>query len=956
MIPDDNFNKLYLARRLCEPAKKYIEAVRKAPWREPAGRGSAVVGVYQSAKSGLGIRFGNHKTELPLIVQMESKPDVLVYFDGLEPIKITYDTIDSKGRVKEKTLLYNPTFLKITRDAIVFVECRSKSELNRRYEQYPGLYIKTEENETVMWRCPGGERAAEKWGWKYEVWSSGQLNWEWQTNLVYLDRYYSSETPLVPDETIAALAVSTVERDPGITLRALLDGIEAEIGKEAKPGEIVQTFNILIVQQRLYVNLEKDLLTEPDETHVFTSIEVAKSYHHLRKPPPWDLLPTPRTIRIAAGVRVVWGTHNWVIADFDEEQVELLKENKDPAADDDSLVSLPLRQFYLLMDRGIITGLAVDVGRFAGLNELGREIMLLASAKDKAIANKKMDLIDCYLNHYTLPKLSESEARARRRAWQDYKQGIVEYGNGYVGLVTRYWNCGPKGPKLSQRTRNLLLEAAKQYEVPDRPTKVFVYKAFVKACEAEGTAECSYVYFCDYLRKRPYHQQQVARRGTRGAYESAPQYTELEYETPRHGAWPMHIAHIDHTLADIELRSSDGTVKMGRAWVSLMICTFTRRILAVYVTYDKPSYRSCMMLLRECVRRFHRLPNTIVVDRGSDFQSNYFDTFLSLFRIHKLVRPTAMPRFGSVLERLFLTVNLQFFWNLKGNTQNTKNVRELTRETDPKERSVWKLWPLYCALQDWAYNEYDQKYHDTLGMSPREAFRQGLRLTGTREHEAIAYDIDFIRESMPSTSIGFAKVTDDGVKINNIFYWDEMMRTPGVLYSTVQVRYDPLNAGIAYIRLRPNPESSGDPESRKNLGMWVECKSHHYPRLRGRSEKEIQEATAKIREKNRARNIHFKFSLRQLSEYIVSPEAAQDLATQRLRDAEAKPIWQSIVGNISGYSLDASGGLTSPAANLRSVGTTVEQDFEPNSAPEIARAQATEPPIDKSALPRYGDF
>jgi len=53
---------------------------------------------------------------------------------------------------------------------------------------------------------------------------------------------------------------------------------------------------------------------------------------------------------------------------------------------------------------------------------------------------------------------------------------------------------------------------------------------------------------------------------------------------------------------------------------------FTRRLLVVYVTFDPPSYRSAMMVLRECVWRNARLPQAIVVDGGPDFRSIYFET------------------------------------------------------------------------------------------------------------------------------------------------------------------------------------------------------------------------------------------------------------------------------------------------------------------------------------------
>lgn len=65
--------------------------------------------------------------------------------------------------------------------------------------------------------------------------------------------------------------------------------------------------------------------------------------------------------------------------------------------------------------------------------------------------------------------------------------------------------------------------------------------------------------------------------------------------------------------------------------MTLLTDAFSRRILAVYLTFDPPSYRSCMMVLRECVRRHARLPQIAVVDGGKEFQSTYFETLLARY-------------------------------------------------------------------------------------------------------------------------------------------------------------------------------------------------------------------------------------------------------------------------------------------------------------------------------------
>src|ERR1700680_1673467 len=54
---------------------------------------------------------------------------------------------------------------------------------------------------------------------------------------------------------------------------------------------------------------------------------------------------------------------------------------------------------------------------------------------------------------------------------------------------------------------------------------------------------------------------------------------ELALTTPRHGEWPFHICHIDHTDLDVELLCSATNCNLGRPWLSILSDAFSRRLL-----------------------------------------------------------------------------------------------------------------------------------------------------------------------------------------------------------------------------------------------------------------------------------------------------------------------------------------------------------------------------------------
>jgi len=214
-------------------------------------------------------------------------------------------------------------------------------------------------------------------------------------------------------------------------------------------------------------------------------------------------------------------------------------------------------------------------------------------------------------------------------------------------------NRNPKLPEISIKVMEDFIE--NDYETVKNKTASAVHGALTAACEELGIVTPSLKSFLVALKARPKYEQLLKREGQRKAYSREPIYLELDSTTQRHGDRPFEICHIDHTELDLEMICSRTGPNLGRPWLTLLVDAFSRRILAVYITYDPPSYRSCMMVLRICVRRHGRLPQTIVTDGGKEFASVYFQSLLAAYECTRKTRPPAKARFGSVVERLFGT-------------------------------------------------------------------------------------------------------------------------------------------------------------------------------------------------------------------------------------------------------------------------------------------------------------
>ncbi len=219
------------------------------------------------------------------------------------------------------------------------------------------------------------------------------------------------------------------------------------------------------------------------------------------------------------------------------------------------------------------------------------------------------------------------------RNWKSkFRAAEQNYGWGYIGLLDNHAAKGNRTPKISQEVWEFIDKVIEEhYETLKQRGKMAVYGVLSQEWEKAGRMEHlpSYVTFSQRIKQRSGYRQTKKRLGSRAAYQQSNFYWELQLTTPRHGDRPFEICHIDHTQLDIELVCSRTGRPLGRPWATLLIDAYSRRILAIYLTFDEPSYRSCMMVLRICVQRFSRFPETIVVDGGAEFGSTYFETLLA---------------------------------------------------------------------------------------------------------------------------------------------------------------------------------------------------------------------------------------------------------------------------------------------------------------------------------------
>jgi putative transposase len=798
------------------------------------------------------IQFESHRVELAGIYEMEHDPSTLEYFDQPPPIKLNYP--GPTGRAMG--VWHTPDFFVIRDREAGWEEWKAEEELQRLKIRNPNRYFP---NGRGGWDCPPGAAYADKLGLYYRVRSSAEIDWTFQRNVQFLDDYLRLELPTTSATGQEKVRVY-VSAMPGLFLDKLLQLTRESVSAD----EIFR----MIAGNILYVDLRAAPLAEPSRVEVYTCAEAASAKKSGGHGEPQYISPAA----LHCGNVLIWNTHLWQVVNVGNTSIDLLSE-------DQKLVELPFAAFETLVQRKQLDLAPEDSKKTAESCILDR--ISRASESDLRIANRRLEFLRSYLHEESHPASADVPRRTFYRWCGLYRQADLNCGCGYLGLLPLHSRKGNRTPKLSEASRHEMTESFEHdYETNKQKT---LYASWIKlklSCERKGVGAPSYKTFVIAARRRDPYRQRLKRQGSRSAYVLEPFYLELELKTPRHGDRPFEIGHIDHTELDVELVCTQTGRVLGRPWMTLLIDAYSRRVLAVYLTFDPPSYRSCMMVLRECVRRHRRLPQIVVVDGGKEFASAYFEALLASYQCTKKVRPGAKPRFGSLCERVFGVTNTQFVYSLRGNTQITRNVRQVTKSVNPKALATWSLAELHERLCEYLYEIYDTARHLALGQTPRATFLTRLAETGERQQRMIPYDEDFLIFTMPTTAKGTARVLmAKGVKIHHVYYWCEAFRDPDVQEQQVAVRFDPFDVGVAYAFVHK---------------QWVRCHSEYYPVLKGRSEREVMLATQELRQRNHNNSAAFGVTARHLAEFLQSVEAEEALLTQRLSDLESSGIRRTL--------------------------------------------------------------
>lgn len=745
------------------------EAAFSDPKRRVAHGRSNVTIRFVSRKMGCTIQCESH-IELGAVWEMEFGRTAY-FWDQAVKLQVKYSEPGGRRRSLDTVV----DFIRIEDGKVIVVDCKPLKELERISGNCPDRY---ERNADGVWTSPAGERAAAQFGFEYRVFSEKNINVVWSRNYTYLADYlhHSIEGEM---ETRVDKVVDYVKSKKILRLSALHEAVQDR-----------DAVFFSIAHSRVFVDLDVYLVERPTVAEVCEDRALASIVRALDFTPP-ELDPNP--VSIEAGTTVLWNGVPYNVQCAGPDGYSLQGPHDMP-----TVLSRKAAAEYVR--RGVLKATGVSTA----CSDVAVHILKTTKQELLDVAEKRQRALEHSASGEPLkePKSDRTLGRWRAR----YLQAQRTCGYGILGLIPKYDCQGRRGSRLLEDQERICAEVIEQeYLTPTCKSYRATYACLVDRLEEEGIPQIDYTTLIRRIQKLDRRMVVTKRNGRGPAYQLGPKWREElaqpEARIPRQGSRAWEAAYVDHTQLDEELNSEIDGGPLGKPYITALLDRFSGKPLAHVISYDPPNAMTVMLLVRECVRVWGRLPDFIIVDGAGEFHSDLVEQSLSMLGIHIIERPPHEPRHGSGIERAFRTIFTSLVYNMAGNTQNSKPGDRTRPRHDPSKHALWTPREFNERLTHFLYTVWPDQPNSGTKESAQQRYERSVAEQGPRNHRYIPYDRALYLITLPYAPKVSRKVRQGHVKVVNATYTSEELRGLAHEGEDVHVRYDPRDRRVAYALL-----------------------------------------------------------------------------------------------------------------------------------------------------------
>ena len=251
--------------------------------------------------------------------------------------------------------------------------------------------------------------------------------------------------------------------------------------------------------------------------------------------------------------------------------------------------------------------------------------------------------------------------------------------------------------------------------------------------------------------------------------------------------FPLAVVQIDHSEADVIVVEDRTRLPMGRPWLTLAIDVFSRMVVGIYLSMDRPGAAAVgMCLSRAMLPKGEHLASLDVpgswpacgrmrkvhADNAREFRGAMLERACHEYGIDLEMRPVKTPHYGGHIERLMGTAAGEIR-KLPGATFASPGER---RGYDSDKAAALTLTEFERHLTDFVVNVYHRRIHTELGVPPSRQWEVGILGDGVSKGVGLP-EVPGDPERLHLDFMPFVERTVQpyGIAVDGVHYYDEVL-------------------------------------------------------------------------------------------------------------------------------------------------------------------------------------
>jgi putative transposase len=245
---------------------------------------------------------------------------------------------------------------------------------------------------------------------------------------------------------------------------------------------------------------------------------------------------------------------------------------------------------------------------------------------------------------------------------------------------------------------------------------------------------------------------------------------------------PLERVEMDHTKTDLFVIDPVLLLPIGRAYLTWMICVFTKMILGFYISFTPPSSLSVMECLKHAIRpksyvrgkyphirhewEAYGIMERLVVDNAVEFHGKHLEEACRQLGTTIQYGKKGCPWYRPSIERSIGTANTQLLHQQPGTTFS--DIAELA-DYDPKKNAVITPDTLDEIVHKYIIDVYQHSKHRGINDIPALRWRDGVK-QWPPALPAKGSDLDVLL-----SLIEYRTISHSGIELETLFYNDDSL-------------------------------------------------------------------------------------------------------------------------------------------------------------------------------------